>query len=474
MEDIACMSAGEIVRLYRRRALSPVEVVEAVLRRVDALEPKLNTYAVCDPEGARAAARASEARWRSGASLGPLDGVPTSIKDLVLTRGLPTGRGTRALAPDPGTEDAPVAARLREAGAVILGKTTVSELAWKGTGDNPLTGVTRNPWNPQCTPGGSSAGAAAGLAAGLTTVATGSDGGGSIRIPASFCGVFGLKPTFGRVPVYPPSPVSTLSHIGPLARCVADAAMLLDVMARPDRRDWHALPPEAHSFTAGLELPIRGLRIAYSPTGGYARVDPDVAALVRGAVGVLEELGAAVVEVEAPFPEPIEIYRPLFLAAYAQLARHWSSDQLSRLDSGLQRVIEHGRQVTLEQFMQAMSAREQFGIAAQRFFETYDLLVTPTLPVAAFAVGCDTPEPTDRVPSWMEWNPFTYPFNLSQQPAASVPCGPHSNGLPVGMQIVGPKFADAMVLRASFAFEQVRPFRMPDLAIPSLPAGPAN
>jgi aspartyl-tRNA(Asn)/glutamyl-tRNA(Gln) amidotransferase subunit A len=464
MTDIATLTAGEIVRLFRRRALSPVEATSAVLRRIEALEPLLNTYAATNADAALAMARDSEARWLSGTPRGPLDGVPVSIKDLVLTRGLPTRRGTRVIPPDAGTEDAPIAARLREGGAVILGKTTVSEFAWKGTGDSPATGVTRNPWDVSRTSGASSAGAAAGLAAGLAVLATGSDGGGSIRIPASFCGVYGFKPTYGLVPSYPPSPVGTLSHLGPMARTVSDAALMLNVIARPDARDWYALPPANRDFTIGLEAPLRGRRVAFSPDLGYARVDPEVAAVVEAAASVFADLGAQLERVERIFPEPIDIYRPLFLAAFAQIARPWSDAQLNLLDSGLRDVVRAGRSVTLERYMKAIAARERFGIAAQQFFESFDLLLTPTLPIAAFPIGRDTPEPTDSVPSWLDWNPFTYPFNLSQQPAASVPCGFLANGLPVGLQIIGPKYADGLVLNASRAFEAARPFRMPDIA----------
>jgi aspartyl-tRNA(Asn)/glutamyl-tRNA(Gln) amidotransferase subunit A len=464
MTEIADLGANELVRLYRRHALSPVEATESVLRRIAALEPVLNTYAALDADAALAMARAAEARWKSNAPLGPLDGVPVSIKDLVLTRGLPTRRGTRVIPADPGTKDAPIAARLREGGAVILGKTTVSEFAWKGTGDSPATGITRNPWDPARTPGASSAGAAAGLAAGFATLATGSDGGGSIRIPASFCGVFGLKPTYGLVPVHPPSPVGTLSHLGPIARNVTDAALMLNVIAQPDPRDWRALPAAPRDYTVGLEASIRGRRIAFSPDLGYARVDPEIAALVEAAAGVFEDLGARVERVDRVIPEPLEIFRTLFLAAFAQVARAWDDGQIALLDPGLRDVVVAGRGVTIEQYLTAVAAREQLGIAAQLFFEGYDLLLTPTMPIAAFPVGRDTPEPTDHVPNWLDWNPFTYPFNLTQQPAASIPCGVLANGLPAGLQIVGPKYADARVLNACRAFESARPFAMPDPA----------
>lgn len=462
MTELPDYTAVELVDLYRRREASPLEVVEAVLTRVNAIEPVLNTYAARDDRATRAMAEASEQRWARNAPLSPLDGVPVSIKDLVLTRGLPTGRGTITTPPDPGGEDAPIAARLRESGAVIMGKTTVSELGWKGVGDNPATGVTRNPWDPERTPGASSAGAAAGVAAGLATLGTGSDGGGSIRIPASFCGVYGLKPTHGAVPSWPPSPVGSLSHLGPLTRCVDDAVLAMNLIAQPDSRDWTASPRWMNEFDGEPEFELRGRRIAFSPTLGYAKVDPEVAEIVRSAARAFEEMGAHVELVEEVFEDPISIYRPLFLAAYAHFTETWDEKRLSLLDPGLRDVVDAGRSVDISAYLRAVGDRERFATSAQRFFDTFDLLLTPTMPVVALPVGMDTLEPTESVPSWLDWNPFTYPFNLSQQPAASLPCGFTAEGLPVGLQIVAAKHRDTLVLNASRAFESRHPFRMPD------------
>src|SRR3954470_25071791 len=302
--DIAFASALDLVELYCTQALSPVEAAEALLDRAEALQPKLNAFCVIDRDGAIAAARAAERRWRDGAPLGPLDGVPVTIKDLVPMRGFPTRRGSRMIDPIPDSEDGPAVARLREAGAVIIGKTTTPEFGWKAIGDSPLTGITRNPWDLERTPGGSSAGAAAASAAGIAPLHVGSDGAGSIRIPSAFTGIFGMKATFGRVPAYPASPLGLLSNVGPMTRHVRDAALMLNALSRPDHRDPYALPPYDRDWLDGIEDGVRGLRIAYSPDLGYARVNPEIAAAAAAAARQFEALGASVEEVREIFPSP--------------------------------------------------------------------------------------------------------------------------------------------------------------------------
>src|SRR5271157_964349 len=299
-QDVVYASAVSLLDLFGKKALSPVEVTRLLLDRLDALQPRINAFCVVDRDGALAAARASEGRWLRGEAVGRLDGVPVTIKDLILMRGFPTLRGSRLVDPDQDwSEDAPVVARLREAGAVILGKTTTPEFGWKALGDSPLTGITRNPWDLDRTSGGSSGGAAAACAAGIGPLHVGSDGAGSIRIPSAFTGVFGLKPSFGRVPAHPPSPMGLLAHIGPMARTVADAALLLTVLSGPDHRDPYALPPEDKDYLERLEEGVRGWRIAYSPTLGYAKVDPEIAAGVAEAARQFEVLGAIVEQVDA-------------------------------------------------------------------------------------------------------------------------------------------------------------------------------
>ncbi len=295
--EIAFTSALDLAAHYRAKTLSPVEVAEALLARLDALQPKLNAFCVVDRDGAMAAARMSEQRWQAGQPLGPLDGVPATIKELVLMRGFPTRRGSRLIDPVPDTEDGPVVARLREAGAVILGKTTTPEFGWKALGDSPLTGITRNPWNLERTPGGSSAGAAAACAAGIAPLHVGSDGAGSIRIPSSFTGIFGIKATFGRVPAHPPSPMGLLSNVGPMTRHVRDAAAMLNVLSGADSRDPYGLPPPGCDYLDGIDDGVRGWRVAYSPDLGYAKVAPDIAAACAEAARRFEELGAHVEQI---------------------------------------------------------------------------------------------------------------------------------------------------------------------------------
>jgi aspartyl-tRNA(Asn)/glutamyl-tRNA(Gln) amidotransferase subunit A len=460
---IAYLSAQALGERYRQRTLSPVEATASLLDRIEALDPKLNAFAIVDRDGAIAAARGSERRWRDGAPLGPLDGVPVTIKDLVLMRGFPTRRGTRLLetaAPD--IEDGPATARLREAGAVILGKTTTPEFGWKALGDSPLTGISRNPWNPDRTPGGSSAGAAAACAAGIAPLHVGTDGAGSIRTPSCFCGVFGLKPTFGRVPAYPPSPLALLSHTGPIARGVADAAMMLGVLSLPDHRDPSALPADGADYLAGIDGGVKGWRIAYSPDLGYARVDPEIAASVAAAARQFEALGAAIEEVGAIFPSPRDALFTLWAAASAKNLGAFPAESRHLVDPGLVATVEAGDAISAADYLAAEQVRGGLALTMARFHQKYDLLLTPTMPVPALPVGHDLNDPaTER--HWIDWSPFSYPFNMTRQPAASIPCGLSAQGLPIGLQIVGPLYADARVLRAARAFETTQPLRRPPI-----------
>jgi aspartyl-tRNA(Asn)/glutamyl-tRNA(Gln) amidotransferase subunit A len=454
-DDLADWTATELVAGYARRTVSPVEATKAVLARIAVRDAELNAFCLVDADGAVEQARRSEQRWRAGEPAGPVDGVPTSIKDLFLTRGWPTLRGSRTIDPDQDwAEDAPTVARLREAGAVLVGKTTTPELGWKGVTDGPLTGVTRNPWDPSRTSGGSSGGAAAAVAAGMGPLATGTDGGGSIRIPAGFCGIVGLKPTYGRVPLYPSSPFGTLAHAGPMTRTVDDAALMLDVLSGPDARDWSALPPPTGSFRDHLGDGVGGLRVAFSPALGYVDVDSEVATAVRAAVDVLAGLGARVTEVDPGFADPVRAYHVLWFSGAAKALEHLPPDAAERLDLGLQEVVAEGRTLSALDYLEAMAQRMALGCAMGRFHERFDLLVTPTLPIPAFAAGVEVP-PGWPAPRWTSWTPFTYPFNLTQQPAASVPCGRTADGLPIGLQIVGPRHADTGVLAAAKAYQDV-------------------
>ena len=459
--DLCALSAVELLEAYRKHELSPVEVTRAVLERIERLNPKLNAFCFLSQEESLQEARESEKRWLAGQPRGLLDGVPASIKDLILTRGWPTLRGSKTVdAKGPWNDDAPATARLREHGAILLGKTTTPEFGWKGVTDGPLTGITRNPWNPQKTPGGSSGGAAAAVAAGMGPLAVGTDGGGSIRIPCSFTGVFGLKATFGRVPAWPLSPFGTVAHVGPITRSVADAALMLDVIALPDARDWHALPAEARDWRTGLDAGIRDVRIAWSPDLGYAAVDPEIGEIVKAALPVFAELGAKVEEKSPGFANPEEIFRTHWFSGAAFLVSGIPAEKRKLLDPGLLEVAELGAKVSAAEVLDAQLKRGALGTQMNLFHRDYDLLVTPTLAVAAFDVGREFPQGKKR---WIDWTPFSFPFNLTQQPAASIPCGFTQDGLPVGLHIVGRKYDDALVLRAARAFELARPIRLPPL-----------
>ncbi len=467
-QDPARLSASELLALYKRKKLSPVETIEAVFSRIQAHNGAVNAFALLDEEGSLAAARASESRWHKGKPEGLLDGVPVTIKDLILTEGWPTLRGSRAVDPKgPWEVDAPATAALRRHRAVLIGKTTTPEFGWKGVTDNGLNGVTRNPWNTELTPGGSSGGAAAACALGMGALHIGTDGGGSIRIPAGFTGIFGIKPSFGRVPAWPLSPFGTVAHVGPMTRTVTDAALMLNVISEYDPRDWHALPEDHADFLEDLSAGIKGLRVAFSPDLGYVEVDPEIAEGVKSALRVLEDLGARVEEVAAPFAPCGPVFLVHWACGASQLMKLFSQDQRSLIDMGLLEMAAYGDHVSLSDYLDAVAARGALGESMQGFHDRYDLLVTPSLPIPAFAAGMEKPESmaADR---WADWTPFTYPFNLTQQPACSVPCGFSSGGLPMGMQIVGTKYADALVLKAARAFESARPFEMPDA--PRVPA----
>jgi aspartyl-tRNA(Asn)/glutamyl-tRNA(Gln) amidotransferase subunit A len=456
--EIGFMSASELLARYRRKALSPVEVTEALLRRLDRIEPKINAFVLVARESALAETRAAESRWMKGAPLGPLDGVPVTIKDLFLTKGWPTLRGSTLIKRDqPWDEDGPPVARLRETGAVLLGKTTMPEFGWKALGDSPLTGITRNPWHLGHTPGGSSAGAAAALAAGLGPLALGTDGGGSIRIPCAFSGLPGLKPSFGRVPHYPPSVFGLVAHNGPMARRVTDLALLMNVITGADDRDVYALPPEPRDWTEGLEAGVKGLKIAFSPTLGYGRVDAEVAASVAAAARRFNELGAAVEEVEHVFDDPARAWLTLWWAGAAKAMSVFSAEERKRIDPGLEAAAQQGARLSAVDYVSADAARSSLSLIMAKFHRRFDLLLTPTVAVPALRVGELLTDPATQK-EWIEWSPFSYPFNLTRQPAATVPCGLTGSGLPIGLQIVGRMYDDALVLRAARAFEEAQPF----------------
>ncbi|WP_028057427.1 amidase [Candidatus Solirubrobacter pratensis] len=447
------MDAHELLDGYRAGTLSPVEALESALARIESANPAVNAFRLVDADAAQAAAEASQERWRRGAPRGLLDGVPVAIKDVFPTRGWPTLRGSLTVAADRDwPDDAPAVAALRRHGAVLVGKTTTPEFGWKGITDSALDGVTRNPWDVTRTSGGSSGGSAVALASGMVALALGSDGGGSIRIPCGFCGLPGIKPTFGRAPAWPPSVFGILSHVGPMGRTVPDVALLLDVMCEPDARDWAALEPPPQPFRDTLSQGIRGLRIAFSPDLGHVRVDPEVAALVERAAARLEALGAHVEAIDPGFEDPRPAFDALWSAGAAK--QRAALSDTGRVDPGFLRWAERGQALTVLEYLHALDRRDALGRRMAAFHGAWDLLITPTLPIPAFQAGRDTP---DGEGEWPDWTPFTYPFNLTQQPAGTVPCGFTAAGLPAGLQIVGPRYGDATVLRAMHAYASAHP-----------------
>ncbi|OKJ92320.1 MULTISPECIES: amidase [unclassified Amycolatopsis] len=452
------LTASELVAAYATGELSPVEATQNALRVIEERDGETNAFCLVDADGALEQAKASEVRWRDGNPIGWLDGVPASIKDMFLTQGWPTLRGSRCIDPDqPWDVDSPVTARLRENGLVLLGKTTTPELAWKGVTDNTLTGITRNPVDPSTTAGGSSGGSAAAVAAGMGELSVGTDGGGSIRIPASFCGIVGLKPTHGRIPLFPASPFGPLSHAGPMARSVDDTALLLDVLAMPDYRDPAALAPPVSTYREAVRRDVRGLIAAYSPTLGYVDVDPEVAEIVKSAVQSLGDAGLHIEEADPGFTDPKPAFDILWSTGAAKWLDTFPAGSENKVDPGLRKVWEFGKTFSASDYLGANAERAALGILMGEFHTRYDVLITPTLPIPAFEAGHEVP-PGSGLSGWPDWTPFTYPFNMTQQPAISVPAGRTSSGLPVGLQIVGPRHSDDLVLAVAKLLEEVRPW----------------
>ncbi|MDF3038878.1 MAG: Amidase [Thermomicrobiales bacterium] len=456
-ESFAYLSASELIEGYRAGTFSPVEVARATLERIDRLNPTLNAYTVTTPERALEQAAAAERAYADG-SAAPLAGVPVSIKDLTPTRGIRTARGSM-IDPDWVPDfDAPIVERLYGAGAVMLGKTNTPELGWKGDSGNRVFGPSFNPWRLDRTPGGSSGGAAAAVAAGMGPLAQGSDGAGSIRIPAAFCGIFGHKPSFGLVPQYPPSAVGDLSHLGPMTRTVRDAALMLNAIAGADPRDrlsWSS----GLDYTRDLDAGVQGFRIAWSPTLGYAEVAPDVLEHTERAAMAFRELGAEVVPADPGLADPAPLLDVMWSAA---MAGHFAGrlDEVGALlDQGLLAVVERASAISGTELAHTLQQRNGYYTGMRQFMQDFDLLLTPTMPSTAFSAGLDEPDGWQRSTlAPLDWTPFTFPFNLTGQPAATVPCGFDRDGLPIGLQIVGRWRDDRTVLRAAAAFEAARPW----------------
>lgn len=470
-DEICRMEATELAGGVRKKELSPVEVVDAVLERMDKLEPTLHAFCTPTPEMAREEARRLEQKISEGEDPGPLAGVPIGIKDLHAVKGVRMVLGSHAYTDFVPDEDDVAVERLKDAGAIVLGKTNVPEFGYSGVGYNPVFETTTNPWDTDLTPGGSSAGSGAAVASGMGPIALGSDGGGSVRIPASFCGLFGMKASMGRVPLYPScrderypgaSGWESLEHIGPMSRTVRDGALMLSVMAGPDDRDRLSVPKELGFDPMGaLEgaLP-RGLRVAFSPDLGYAAVDPEVRRVVGEAARIFEDdLGCTVVEAHPGFEDPFEAFWGLVLMETDLVGMRKMAKELGeKMSPHLAAVVEQDWKA--EDFTNAVMTRKAVYNGMWRFMRDYDLLLTPTLAVAPFETGIQGPEVIDgrEVPDTY-WLSFTFPINMTGQPAATVPAGFTEGGLPVGMQIVGRHLDDMTVLRASAAFEAARPWK---------------
>jgi len=457
--DLCYTPATQLARLIRAKQLSPVELTRAVLERIERLNPVVNAFCTLTADAALQAARAAEQAVMQGGQTGPLHGIPFSIKDLHFTRGVKTMSGSFIFAERVPEVDAPFVRRLHAAGGILVGKTTTPEFGWKAIGDSPVTGITRNPWNTGMTTGGSSAGAGAAAAAGLGPIHQGSDGAGSIRIPSGFCGIYGLKPTYGRVPMWPVSNSDYTSHVGPMTRTVADAALMLAVMAGPDEWDRTSLEAAPEDYVGRLHEGIKGLRVAWSADLGGLRVDPEVASVAREAARTFEALGCAVEEVKPGFADSHDLIRCMWSAHeagnYAQYLPRWRD----RMDPGLVACIEEGLRYSVVDYVEARGRKFAFWDSVRPLFEKYALLLTPTTSVGALPVGRLNPEGwPQHTWDWLGWASFSYPFNFTGQPAATVPAGFTPGGLPVGLQIVGRRFADLAVLQASAAYEAARPW----------------
>jgi len=465
-DEFAWMPATEVAAAVRARKLSPVELTRAMLERIGALNPALNAYVLVTHDMAMQQARAAEDAVIRGDDLGPLHGVPVSIKDLFDVAGLPTTKGSRVYADNVASGYEYSAKRLLDAGAIHLGKTNTPEFGFLPTTENLLFGATYNPWDITRTSGGSSGGSAAQVAAGMGQLALGSDGGGSIRIPASFCGVFGIKPTYGRVPRNPGG-WSTMTHRGPITRTVSDAALMLDVIAGREPSDPYSVADYPGSFLADVDRGIEGLRVAWSPDLGYAIVEPEVRAICERAARRFEELGCVVEEAAPGFPNPSADQTFMILAATSDAV--WLSEltdeQRGQIGEPAKLFLEQGGKTSGTDYVRANLRRMKVWETMRRFHEAYDLLLTPTLSVTAFPVGRPPTHAGGLEFPPFGWSPFTVPFNLTGQPAASVPCGFDSRGLPVGLHVVGRAYEDSLVLRACRAFEQAQPWadRRPQL-----------
>jgi aspartyl-tRNA(Asn)/glutamyl-tRNA(Gln) amidotransferase subunit A len=455
------LSAEAMLALFARDSLSPVEALQAVTERVARLNPSLNAFVVLNPRALDAAGE-SAMRWRAGRPIGPLDGVPVTVKDLVDVAGFPTRRGSRTTSAEPVADDAPMVAGLKAAGAVILGKTTTTEFGWKSPGDCPLHGITRNPWNPAYTTGGSSSGAGAAGAAGFGPLHIGTDAGGSVRIPAAWCGLVGLKPTYGRIPQWPASAFASVACAGPMTRTVRDNALMFSAMARHDIRDPFAIPDDGRDWRDGIEDGVYGLTVGVLRRPGFeAPVDADGVAAMERAAALLADAGAVVDEASVDLPDTSAVFGRVWGAALARLVAALPSQLRGLLDPGIREVAETLGGMTAIEFMDAEAMRAAAGHAMARLHRRFDLVLCPTVPAGPPLADDPTVDPMRAL--WTAWAPWTFTFNITRQPAITVPMGLRADRLPNSVQIAAAQYRDDLVLRAARAIERAAPFPMAGL-----------
>ncbi|NWF11781.1 amidase [Pseudomonas salomonii] len=446
----------------RSGSLSAVHLVEQSLHAIEIHNPTLNAFGDVYADAALAQAQALTEEARAGQLRGPLHGVPFGIKDLFSTAGLRTTRGSLTGLEHVPSQDAPIIRRLKDAGAIILGKTATTEFGWTGASTSRVFGNGRNPWNPQLTSGGSSSGSAIAVAARMVPGTLGSDGGGSVRIPAAFCGAFAMKGSLGRIPTWPWSATEMLSHAGPITRTVRDSALLFDILSGPDPLDHQALPALTESCLARCGQPLGPLRVAYCPTLFNTPVDPVIAASVEAAVyNLSERLPVTVTTLEVDWQDPLATFETLWVGGRGIAYGKTLADRLDQLDPGFAALIQRAGEYDLGDYLKAVQQRAQFANQVHALFNDYDVLLLPTLPTLPFAADQVAPDGwpgADGAVPWARWTPFTYPFNITGNPAASLPCGFSPSGLPIGLQVVGPRFADAQVLQFCAAVEAIAPW----------------
>jgi len=462
-EDICFISAFELKEKIKTEEISIEDLIEIFIERIEKINPIINAYCTPTFELAREMAKKSEEIVKKGENIGLLEGIPTSLKDLTLTKGIRTTFGSKIYENFIPNEDSIYVSRLKDAGCVILGKTNTPEFGFKGATDNAIFGSTKNPWNLKKTCGGSSGGAGAAVASGLCPLAQGSDGGGSIRIPASLNGVFGIKPSFGRVPIYPKEYIfaHTLSVAGPITRYVKDAALMLDVMKGPFEGYQYSLPEDNISYFETVDKKPAKLKMAYSLDMGYAKaIDSEVEEAVLNSVEKFNEFGWTPEKVKMRIKKPELPFYTIWTSEIAYSLKPKLNKWRDQMDPDLIKMIEGGLNYDGFSIIKAMDVRKTIYESFYKIFKEYDILITPTTAVPAFDLGISFPSKIqDKNVSPTAWQAFTFPINLTGHPAASVPCGWSKEGLPFGMQIIGKMFDEKTVLQVSKAFEEIAPWQ---------------